>query len=551
MRLIFIFLLLFVTAAHGQVAKSLTTKTAPTGNKITYSDNAMDALDRGEVVPTRVLDTNKQLADTQPPGSSRFVWPTQGKVISTFDPTRKGIDIAGKDGQPVVAASDGKVLYAKNMRGYGNLIIIEHRDGMVTAYAHNKAILVREGQTVTQRQQIAEMGDSDADSVKLRFQIRHMGKPIDPLTLLPSQDLREEKIVKKDLNNPNSLALCSKDQKSRYHNCWGTEQIDGDNYVGEFRDDKRNGQGTYTWANGDKYAGEFKDDMRDGRGTSTFANGDLYVGEFKDNKKNGEGTFTSAGGNKYMGEFKDDLRHGRGTLSSADGSKYVGQFKNNMMDGQGTHQMANGEKYVGEFRYNRRHGHGVLTYVGGDKYVGEFKDDNRNGQGTLDFADGDTYVGTFKDNKFHGQGIFTQRSGSRHIGEYVGEFKDGKRYGQGTLTLVDGGKYVGEFKDNKFHGQGISTKPDGSQFEVVYENGKLIRESQVNVPTVTNKAATNTDQENVENEHPQISGERGRSEEKSRQQAQVNARQRIKLDEKKKPVTTPPPKITKQNRDFR
>jgi lipoprotein NlpD len=185
MRLIFIFLLLFVTAAHGQVAKSLTTKTAPTGNKITYSDNAMDALDRGEVVPTRVLDTNKQLADTQPPGSSRFVWPTQGKVISTFDPTRKGIDIAGKDGQPVVAASDGKVLYAKNMRGYGNLIIIEHRDGMVTAYAHNKAILVREGQTVTQRQQIAEMGDSDADSVKLRFQIRHMGKPVDPATLLP------------------------------------------------------------------------------------------------------------------------------------------------------------------------------------------------------------------------------------------------------------------------------------------------------------------------------------------------------------------------------
>ena len=137
------------------------------------------------------------------------------------------------------------------------------------------------------------------------------------------------------------------------------------------------------------------------------------------------------------------------------------------------------------------------------------------------------------------------------MGEYVGEFKDGKGHGQGTLTLVDGSKYVGEFKGSKFHGQGISTKPDGSQFEVVYENGKLIRESQVNVPTSANRAATNTDQENVENERPQISGERGRSEEKSRQQAQFNARQRMRLDEKKKPVATTSPKITKQNRDFR
>jgi lipoprotein NlpD len=85
----------------------------------------------------------------------------------------------------VIAASNGKVLYAKNMRGYGNLIILEHSDSMVTAYAHNKTILVREGQMVTQRQQIAEMGDSDADTVKLRFQMRHMGKPVDPATLLP------------------------------------------------------------------------------------------------------------------------------------------------------------------------------------------------------------------------------------------------------------------------------------------------------------------------------------------------------------------------------
>jgi lipoprotein NlpD len=160
-------------------------KTTPSGQKIVYSDKAIADLERGEPGPVRALDTIKTPTDSQPAGTGRFVWPTEGKVISGFDPTRKGIDIAGKAGQPVVAASNGKVLYAKNMRGYGNLIILEHSDSMVTAYAHNKTILVREGQMVTQRQQIAEMGDSDADTVKLRFQIRHMGKPVDPATLLP------------------------------------------------------------------------------------------------------------------------------------------------------------------------------------------------------------------------------------------------------------------------------------------------------------------------------------------------------------------------------
>ena len=142
-------------------------KTAPSAQKITYSDEALSEL------------------ECSAPGISRFAWPTRGKVISNFDPSSKGIDIAGKAGQSIVAAGDGKVLYAKNMRGYGNLIIIEHGDSMVTAYAHNKTILVREGQMVTQRQQIAEMGDTDADMVKLRFQVRLMGKPVDPKTQLP------------------------------------------------------------------------------------------------------------------------------------------------------------------------------------------------------------------------------------------------------------------------------------------------------------------------------------------------------------------------------
>ena len=169
-------------------------KTTPFGQKIAYSDKAIADLERGDPAPVRMLESAKKTADSLPSSTSRFIWPTEGKIISVFDLTRKGIDIAGTAGQPVVAASDGRVLYAKNMRGYGNLIILEHSDSMVTAYAHNKTILVREGQMVTQRQQIAEMGDSDADAVKLRFQIRHMGKPIDPVTLLPPADSQSSPI---------------------------------------------------------------------------------------------------------------------------------------------------------------------------------------------------------------------------------------------------------------------------------------------------------------------------------------------------------------------
>ena len=102
--------------------------------------------------------------------------PTEGRVVSSFDPSRKGIDIAGQSGQPVVAVGDGTVLYAKNMRGYGNLVILDHGEGLVSAYAHNKTILVKEGQTILRGHRIAEMGDTDADVVKLHFEIRHLDR---------------------------------------------------------------------------------------------------------------------------------------------------------------------------------------------------------------------------------------------------------------------------------------------------------------------------------------------------------------------------------------
>jgi lipoprotein NlpD len=118
-----------------------------------------------------------------------WMWPSEGKVVGTFDEGKnKGIDIAGKLGQKVMAASGGKVMYAgSGIRGYGNLVIVKHSNNVLSAYAHNRAIVVKEGDPVVKGQTIAEMGNSDADSVKLHFEIRQQGKPVDPSRFLPSR----------------------------------------------------------------------------------------------------------------------------------------------------------------------------------------------------------------------------------------------------------------------------------------------------------------------------------------------------------------------------
>ncbi|MFH7044279.1 peptidoglycan DD-metalloendopeptidase family protein [Paucibacter sp. JuS9] len=116
-------------------------------------------------------------------------WPAAGSVISQFDDLRnKGLDIGGKAGDPVYAAADGRVMYAgSGARGYGNMIIIKHVNNYLSAYGHNQALLVKEDQVVRKGQRIAEMGNSDSDQVKLHFELRKQGKPIDPAKLLPAR----------------------------------------------------------------------------------------------------------------------------------------------------------------------------------------------------------------------------------------------------------------------------------------------------------------------------------------------------------------------------
>lgn len=129
--------------------------------------------------------------DASAAGPGKFIleWPVHGPVVSSFDKTRnKGIDIGGVPGEPVRAAAGGRVVYAGNaLRGYGNLVIIKDNSTFLTAYAHNRVLLVKEGDPVIQGQEIAEMGKTDSDRVALHFELRREGQPVDPLAYLPPQ----------------------------------------------------------------------------------------------------------------------------------------------------------------------------------------------------------------------------------------------------------------------------------------------------------------------------------------------------------------------------
>ncbi len=172
-------------------------KSDPKASRTPYSEATLQKIQRGE--STERANSNSPESSPEPKPnpaapidneSLQWVWPANGKIISSFSESSKGLDIAGVHGQPVVAGADGRVSYIGNsLRGYGKMIVIIHNKSHLSLYAHNSAILVKEGQTVSKGQKIAEMGNSDAENgtVKLHFEIRRLGKPVDPSKYLPSE----------------------------------------------------------------------------------------------------------------------------------------------------------------------------------------------------------------------------------------------------------------------------------------------------------------------------------------------------------------------------
>ena len=171
----------------------VTVKTEPKAVREPYTERAYAQLTRAE--PGKPHASRPARVSSGPPQASQgesgvitWTWPASGKVVSTFNEAAKfkGISIAGKMGQPVTASAAGKVIFSgTGIRGLGKLIIIKHNDAFLSVYAHNSELLVKQDQAVAQGQKIAEMGKTDTDQVKLHFEIRRFGKPVDPLTLLP------------------------------------------------------------------------------------------------------------------------------------------------------------------------------------------------------------------------------------------------------------------------------------------------------------------------------------------------------------------------------
>lgn len=179
------------------VAGGEAVKSEPKAIKTPYSDQAFAQMSGQQVNPVPPLiakveprPEDKSAARDDDDEKVDWGWPAGGKLLSTFNETTnlKGVGIAGKAGQPVIASAPGKVLYSGDgIRGYGKLVIVKHNKAYLSVYAHNSQLLVKEGQTVVKGQKIAEMGNTDADQVKLHFEIRHFGKPVDPLKLLPAE----------------------------------------------------------------------------------------------------------------------------------------------------------------------------------------------------------------------------------------------------------------------------------------------------------------------------------------------------------------------------
>jgi len=177
-----------VAADTGVVTRPVTSSNLPPAAS---GDKAKPAAPASAPVAAVTPAPAPATAQAVPADSSgmQFIWPSAGGVLAGFDEARnKGVDIGGKAGDPVLAAADGRVVYAgAGLRGYGNLVILKHNNTYLTAYAHNQALLVKEDQNVKRGQKIAEMGNTDADRVKLHFEIRRQGKPVDPVRYLPSR----------------------------------------------------------------------------------------------------------------------------------------------------------------------------------------------------------------------------------------------------------------------------------------------------------------------------------------------------------------------------
>ncbi|MDC0457432.1 hypothetical protein OAM56_05875, partial [Alphaproteobacteria bacterium] len=328
--------------------------------------------------------------------------------------------------------------------------------------------------------------------------------------------IKKLKVPSKNSLNSNQIKNCP---SSGYKdNCKGRMSYSsGDTYSGFFKNNKRHGQGVYTWKDGATLNGTFYNGSPS-YGTKIYANkwkGERYTGNFENWKKSGQGTFYHNNGDKYSGNWKNSKKHGQGTYTWKSGNKYVGQWQKSKMHGQGVKTFKNGkiqrgiwkndkfissksEKSLSKYQTKAKdtiksyqnkkcpssgykdNCFGRITYTSDNVYEGFFKNNKRHGQGTFYFNKGkwkgDKYIGQWKDHKYYGEGTYYWNNGRK----YVGQWKNDNKHGQGTLSWPNGNKYVGQWKNDKQHGQGIKTYKNGKIEKGIWKNGNFlyVQESQ-------------------------------------------------------------------------
>lgn len=170
-----------------KIALKTSSKPKSSKAKKTIKNNEVKSV----VKPIKKAPVIRRSNDKRTAGKVQWQWPASGKLIGTFSSNgrfNKGIDIAGKLGEPVYAAAKGKVVFAgSGLRGYGKLVIIHHNETYLSAYAHNSKLLVKENQIIKAGQKIAEIGSTGTDKPKLHFEVRKNGKPVNPLQYLPKR----------------------------------------------------------------------------------------------------------------------------------------------------------------------------------------------------------------------------------------------------------------------------------------------------------------------------------------------------------------------------
>ena len=270
----------------------------------------------------------------------------------------------------------------------------------------------------------------------------------------PDADLNQfvtqliESYEKKYIQNPKKLPLCHEDTKESKNNCVGSLSFSNASYIGEIKNSKPDGFGTFTYTNLDKQYGYAVDGLADGDATYIFHNGSKYIGQWKQGKWHGKGAYIDNNGLKIYGDYKDGILTGICNILWNNGTKYSGNCENGLPNGNGTKTMADGDVLLGRFFNGEAEGFGTIKSKWGERYSGEFKDGKFDGSGTL-------------------TGAFNEK--------YKGKFKAGQKNGEGSISFSNGDSYNGEWKDDKFDGHGyFYDKLKNQTFGGIWKDNKLV-----------------------------------------------------------------------------